>query len=204
MEPQKEPLTLWVARHGETGLNRRGLMQGLTDEPLNQRGIAQALDVRGQLAGRTFTAVYSSPLQRALQTAEILSGLPAAQIIRDDRLREVDFGRYEGKHFSQLGSRFSLYWLFPDLFPAPDTVETPEAMIRRSTAFLSEVQAARQGDVLIVCHGGIMRALCGCLEGRKNGIAWQLHPKNCEVRVYQWHPSGSRPVQILKPSAALD
>lgn len=180
-------MKIWVTRHGQTNLNKKELMQGLTDEPLNDEGIAQALCVRKMLDGVKFDAVYSSPLKRALKTAEILSGLTEVDIKTDDRIIEVNFGKYEMRNYKHLGPWMSLYWLWPEVIPAPPSVENIRNMAVRSASFLKELETKDYENVLIVCHGGIIRALCGYLEGRKHGIKWRPRPLNCEVRVYECH-----------------
>ena len=61
-------MTIWLTRHGQTNLNKQHLMQGRTDEPLNETGRAQARAARAQLGDMHFDAVYASPLQRAIES----------------------------------------------------------------------------------------------------------------------------------------
>ena len=77
------------------------------------------------------------------------------------------------------------YWAFPELLPNPKSVESVKSMVKRSQSFLKELEKKNYENVLIVCHGGIIRSLCGYLEDRKNGIKWRPKPKNCEIRVYE-------------------
>lgn len=170
-------------------MNLHHLMQGRIDAPLNEHGIRQAEEMRQKIGDIRFDAVYSSPLQRARRTACIIGNVPEEQLRIDSRIIEVDFGRYEGHRYHLLGPAMTLYWVMPEIFPAPPTVETVAQMIRRSQSFLKDLERKGQQegweDVLVTCHGGIMRTLCGYLENRKNGILWRPKPKNCEVRVYE-------------------
>ena len=68
-------MKIWITRHGQTRFNHSRLMQGLTDEPLNDRGIEQAERAREVIGDVRFDAVYSSPLIRAKQTASIIGGV---------------------------------------------------------------------------------------------------------------------------------
>ena len=178
-------MKIWITRHGQTRLNREKRMQGRTDEPLNETGILQAKKMGEKLSGQPFDAVYASPLCRAVQTAALISGRDEAQIRTDPRILETDFGHFEQKHYLLLGPRMTLYWAFPELFPAPATAETIASMTERSHAFLRELEQQDYENVLVVCHGGIIRALCGYLEDLPRGIRWRPKPKNCEVRVYE-------------------
>lgn len=177
-------MNIWVTRHGQTRLNRSRLMQGLTDEPLNETGIRQARNARAQIGDIHFDAVFASPLDRAITTAGIIGGVPKEEVIVDPRIIEVDFGKYECRKYTRLGIPMTLYWALPEVFPTPKTVETVSSMVKRSSEFLREIEGKDYENVLITCHGGIIRALCGYLEDRPNGIKWRPKPKNCEIRVY--------------------
>ena len=177
-------MKLWLVRHGQTDLNRKRLMQGRSDEPLNETGIRQAQEAARLTSGVTFDAVYASPLQRAVKTASLISGWDPEKIIIDDRLIETDFGKYEKRPFRLLGPFMWLYWLLPEVFPAPPTVERIDQMTARSSSFLKELERHPAENVLVSCHGGIIRALCGYLEYRPNGILWRPKPQNCEFRIY--------------------
>lgn len=178
-------MKIWITRHGQTNLNLAHLMQGLTDEPLNETGIAQAREARKQIDNVRFDAVYASPLDRAIVTGSIIGDVPRENIITDPRIIEADFGKYEKRRYTSLGLAMSLYWALPEIFPAPATVETIASLRERSASFLSELEQKDYENVLVACHGGIMRALSGYLDNRKNGIWWRPKPHNCEIRVFE-------------------
>lgn len=177
-------MTIYLTRHGQTNLNKRKLMQGLTDEPLNETGRAQAKEARAGIGDVRFDAVYASPLDRAQETAAIIGGVDREKVIIDPRIIEVDFGPYEQRSYFKMGLWMTLYWACPELIPAPKGVENVASMVARSRSFLEDVKSKDCENVLIVCHGGIIRALCGCLENRKKGIKWRPKPHNCEIRKY--------------------
>lgn len=177
-------MKIWLTRHGQTNLNKAKLMQGLTDEPLNERGIQQAKEAREQIGDMKFDAVYASPLDRAITTASIIGGVEKSEVIIDPRIIEVDFGKYEQRPYSKMGIAMSLYWALPEVFPAPESVETIDSMVKRGSEFLNELKGKDYENVLVTCHGGIIRALSGYLERRSNGIKWRPKPKNCEIRIY--------------------
>lgn len=185
-------MEIWLARHGRTGLNNQRLMQGHLDEPLDDTGRAQARQTRRMIGEVRFDAVYSSPLIRAEETAAIIGGVGTDEIIIDSRLIEVDFGPYEGCSYNRLGPAMSLYWALPEIFPAPRGVETVQAMVARASSFLEDLRQKDYGRVLVTSHGGILRALNGCLAGRRNGLMWRPRMRNCEIRVYACEPDGGR------------
>ena len=99
---------LWIVRHGETDWNREGLYQGIADIPLNELGLEQACSAAERLvqARRGFSAIYSSPLSRARQTAEqtaLRLGLPVRE---DVRLREINQGDWTGKNYRTIVTLF--------------------------------------------------------------------------------------------------
>ena len=88
-------MKVWITRHGQTDLNKKQLMQGVYDEPLNETGIAQAEETRKKIGDMKFDAVYCSPLKRAKKTAMIIGGVSEEELIVDPRIIEVNFGKYE-------------------------------------------------------------------------------------------------------------
>lgn len=178
-------MKIWITRHGQTRFNKQKLMQGRTDEPLNEVGIQQAKDARERIGDIHFDAVYASPLDRAITTGAIIGGVDKKDVIIDERIIETDFGKYELKKYYLLGPCMTLYWSFPEFFPAPKSVETVESMIERSHSFLKELESKDYENVLVACHGGIIRALKGYMEDSKNGLCWRPKPHNCEIWVYE-------------------
>lgn len=179
-------MKIYVTRHGQTNLNKQELMQGRVDEPLNETGIAQAKQAAQKVADVKFDAVYASPLDRAKKTAAIIGHVDEQELIIDERIIEAEFGKYDKRKYSAVGLWMSLYWGFPEIFPAPKTVEKVSEMVERSSAFMKELESKDYENVLVVCHGGIIRAICGYLEDKKNGIKWRPRPTNCEIRVYEY------------------
>ena len=181
-------MRIWLTRHGQTDWNKERKMQGRTDIPLNGTGIAQAREMRAKLTdaypGLTFDAVFASPLGRAVKTAEIIGDVPRESIVTDERLTEASFGKYEKKKYYLLGPWMTLYWRFPEILPAPPSVETTDAMISRAHSFLKELEQKEYENVLVVCHGGILRVLTGYMEDSPRGYKWRPRPQNCEIRVY--------------------
>lgn len=192
-------MKIWITRHGQTDLNKDHLMQGRVDKPLNETGIAQAKSVRAMIGDITFDAVYASPLDRAITTASIIGNVKKSDVIVDSRIIETDFGKYDLKKYTGMGPAMTLYWALPEIFPAPSTVESVSSMVKRSSEFLKELEQKDYENVLVTCHGGIIRALKGYLEDRPNGIKWRPKPKNCEVVIYEAVGGKHRIVETLRP-----
>ncbi|MBO4458189.1 MAG: histidine phosphatase family protein [Butyrivibrio sp.] len=178
-------MKIYVTRHGQTDYNKRELMQGRTDIPLNETGINQARAIKEKIGNVKFDAVYASPLMRAVETASIIGGIDYNKIIKDERIIEADFGRYDGVNYYRVSLPMTAYWSFPEAFPAPPGVETIKSMVERTRSFLSELEKKDYENVLVVCHGGIIRPIRGYMEDVKRGYIWRPRPKNCEVFVYE-------------------
>ncbi len=149
-----------LARHGETDWNRESRFQGHADPPLNDRGREQAAELADALAEVDLAAVYSSPLRRAFETAEVVAarhGLPALPV---EALREVDVGSWQGLTRDDVERRFSEQfqrWLAYG--QGWEDGETYEAMGERVLSVLEELAARHDGRrILAVTHGGPIRA----------------------------------------------
>jgi probable phosphoglycerate mutase len=143
-----------LARHGETDWNLGHRVQGHTDTPLNATGIAQAQALADELGREPIVAVYSSDLSRALATAGAVAARHGLPVSVDPDLREKNFGSWEGLTDTEIRERF------PDAKRgAWGDGETTEAVAERVAAALSRVcQAHPEGLVLVVSHGGPLRA----------------------------------------------
>ena len=192
-------MKIWVTRHGQTDYNKANIMQGRCDIPLNEMGVAQAQSARKLVDDVKFDAVYASPLMRAVKTASIIGNISEDEVIKDERIIEVAFGKYDKCCYYKMGPTMMLYWAFPEVFSAPPEVENIASMVERSSSFLRELEEKDYENVLVVCHGGIIRALCGYLEERPNGIKWRPRPENCEIRVYEFSDGHHTFIKSLMP-----
>lgn len=160
--------TFYIARHGETEWNTKKLLQGQTDSPLTDKGIAQAQQLGEEFKDIVFDAAFSSDLLRAKRTAEIVTLERELVVNTHELLRERSFGTYEGKSpdtFVQenraLIKQFvSLSREEQTTFKYNDDIENNEELITRMITFLREVAVAYPDKtILVVSHGGIMKAL---------------------------------------------
>jgi broad specificity phosphatase PhoE len=153
--------TILMARHGETDWNRERRFQGHADPPLNEAGRQQARELADALAGSGVTAVYSSPLARARQTAETVAEALELPLETHAALREVDVGSWEGLTRDEVEQRFPVgfqRW-FVDFGHGWDDGESYDDLGRRVLAGLLELAARHTNErILVVSHGGPMRA----------------------------------------------
>jgi broad specificity phosphatase PhoE len=163
---------LILIRHGETAWSRTGQHAGRTDLPMTEAGLDAARALAPRLAGRRFAAVYSSPLRRAVQTAE-LAGLSGAE--PDADLIEWDYGRFEGLTAEQILELKPGWELWRD---GVDGGEDLKQVAERVDAFLSRVRPLLDdGDVAVVAHGHLSRILAARWLGLDAQAARQFgHP----------------------------
>lgn len=160
-------MRLLLARHGETGDQYAGRYIGATDLPLSARGRQQARRLRERLPtgiGRCLC----SPMLRARQTAELALAGSDCRVEILDPLREVDFGRWEGLSFAEIVAldeglvadwqREALAFRFPG-------GEHTASFWQRTQAALAMITKLPEAEVLVICHGGVIRAMICALLG---------------------------------------
>ena len=153
--------TILLARHGESDWNRAKRWQGFADRPLTDLGREQAVALVDRLRNTELDAVYSSDLQRARETAEIVARSKelGVEVVRD--LREVDVGSWSGLTHAEAEARFpDGYARWVQGGEGWDDGETYAEMSRRVTgAILRIAEQHDNGRVLVVAHGGSIRAI---------------------------------------------
>jgi len=144
-------MDVWLLRHAETEWSRDGRHTGRTDVPLTDEGRDRARALRKRIDGHEFALVLSSPLSRARETAELAGLIPEP---RDDLL-EFDYGDYEGIMTAQIRETRPDWYLWRD---GSLNGETPDDVGRRVDRIIHEALRA-DGDVALVAHGHVLRAL---------------------------------------------
>ena len=154
--PSLRPATrIYLARHGETQENLRGLIQGQRHGRLTSRGHAQAALIARALQDAGLASIYSSDLARAHDTAVIIGGELSLAVKADRRLRERNLGTFEGRPRADFFADQQLSGE-PYILYRPDVGETLLEMAERVRPFLKEVARNHAGQsILIVGHGGI-------------------------------------------------
>ena len=159
-------------RHGATDWNRQGRFQGRTDNPLNDDGIAQAHAAAEKLRAVELGHVVSSPLLRAVQTAEIIANVASKTVTLDQGLIELDFGSFEGKAVRELMMQHgaSSAQGLVDMLPA-DSEPWADVATRALWSVGQWLDRHQQDEILFVCHDAVMQSMAQTLTGKffKNG-----------------------------------
>lgn len=161
---QEVIMELYIMRHGETDWNKAMRMQGQVNIQLNDYGRELAVKTKEGLKDIKFDYVYSSPLDRAIETAKIVTGYEEDRIIKDERLREISFGIYEGKYPDERPPEFMDFFKAPDKYIAPDRAESYEQLCSRTEDFIRKVifplaEKEPEAKVLISGHGAMNKSL---------------------------------------------
>ena len=181
-------ITLYVIRHGETDWNIESRMQGHTDIPLNSNGHNQAQSAAKKLKDINFDLIISSPLSRAIDTANHINNSKDVPIITDTRIIERSFGDLEGKTnsvFSELG--FSIHELLDySINYDKYNIETLKALFSRIELFIDDIKSKYQNKTILVStHNGIAQVMDIILNNLpKTTNLLDVSFKNCEYRRY--------------------
>jgi len=188
---------IYLIRHGQTDQNVAWRIQGQRDFPLNETGIRQAEAARDALKelGISFDKVISSPLSRAVRTAEIVTGAGgdeasgAPEIILDDRLKEMDYGPYEGADLKNLPEALKEFFSDFNRNPAPEGVEQLPDLVKRLGGFLEaikpDIMEMKPGEnVLLSTHAIALKAALEYLTPGSNGAYWSKYLPNCGMYAF--------------------
>ncbi len=152
-----------IVRHGQTEWNIANIRQGHLDSPLTEEGIAQAKALAQRLIREKFSALYSSDLGRAVQTAQIIAQATGHEIITDPRLRERHLGIFQGLVGDEIKEKYpEEYKLHRSL--GPEYVipggESVRQQVARNIGYLNEIAAKHEGEtILVITHGGVLSGL---------------------------------------------
>jgi len=170
---------LYLIRHGETEFNVKGLCQGQKDSPLTQKGIKQAVAIKKEIEklDLKFDYVFSSPLQRSIDTTNIVLNRNDIQIL--DELKEITFGDYEGKSNllmpRPLGGELAKSY----------NGETTEELFNRVYYAIKKTMDLLPDNTstIMFTHGFVMRTIDNYITNNLDNI---FFPANCSLYVYEY------------------
>ena len=149
-----------IVRHGQTEWNTAGIRQGHLDSRLTARGVLQAKALAQRLSREKFSAIYSSDLGRAVQTAMAIAERTGHEVITDPRLRERHLGIFQGLNGDQIQAKYPeerrlLRSIGPDyVIPGGESMRQ---QVDRNVAYLNELAEKHRGDtIVVVTHGGVV------------------------------------------------
>ena len=186
-------MEIYIVRHGRTVWNKAGLIQGSSDVELLQEGIDMAIETGRGLAEVEFDAVYSSPLSRAVHTAELIMESREEDLRMDIQinmnLSEMGFGVFEGEKYvppGEEGGMLEGFWDAPDTYIAPEGGDSFADVIARAAEFVKYVEEKHSDNerIMVVAHAAMNQALMSVLEGRAIKDFWKYGKQlNCAVAI---------------------
>jgi alpha-ribazole phosphatase len=183
-----------LIRHGQTEWNRSERFRGHADLPLNDAGHAQARKIAARLANEKITALYSSPLQRTLQTAQPIADSHHLEVQKHAGLLDIDFGALEGLTVEEARQAFPEViekWL-----AAPGHVKFPKgdslkAVRRRIEKMLEELSAKHAGETMaLVSHKVVCGATLCVVLGLDADALWRIQQDNGCINIFEKRDTG--------------
>lgn len=173
---------LYLIRHGQTEMNQAHCLQGRSDHSLNETGLSQARDAGAffRARGIRFDRVYSSPLRRAVQTARLAAGEDMPLVV-DERLIEMDYGPYEGMPLTNPAPEVLHFFQDFAHHSAPEGMEPLADVVGRLGAFLEELRAQGDGEILVSTHAIALKGALEYLDPSSHGSWWSRTIGNCAV-----------------------
>ncbi|MER3412648.1 MAG: histidine phosphatase family protein [Armatimonadota bacterium] len=192
-----------LLRHGQTAWNLQRRNQGKEDIPLDHVGRQQAKQALSSLAEYPFDALWSSPLRRAAETAEIIAASTGLAVRIDHRLVERSYGEWEGRTPEEIGAPYEEYRRDRVLYRPPGG-ETGIEVFCRCVAFLHEAIAEEPRSNLVVSHGGTIAFLTAALLHGSPSTASALRLANCSLTEVVLLPDGRRVLVRFNDTSHLD
>jgi broad specificity phosphatase PhoE len=187
-------ITLWFARHGLTVWNIEKRYQGHSDAPLNPAGLAQAEALADRLASEKLHAIFSSDLQRAVQTASSIAVRHPLSVSTEPRLREANFGLFEGLRYKEIVDQYPMMaknW-FADPEQPPQGGEKLSEVAARVGSCVDDLIAGHAGKrLLLVGHDGALRLMMCHLLGMPAPAYWRFNLDPGSLTRVNVYPGGA-------------
>ena len=193
MPARGEPTVTRLLRHGQTPMSVQKRYAGRSDVPLTDLGVQQTAAAAKRLASAGLDVIVTSPLLRAVQTAEEVAAATGATVVTDDGFREADFGAWEGLTFAEVQERWPAEmaaWL-ADPEVAPPGGESLAGVNERVTAALRRVLAARERQtVLVVSHVTPIKTLVAAALLAPPAALYRMHLDVAALSRIDWYADG--------------
>jgi len=197
-EKQPKPTTLLLVRHALNDWVGDKLAGWTPDVHLNDKGRAQAEALAGRLADRPITAVYSSPLERAVETAQIIAGPHNIEVQIRESVGEVRYGEWTGQSLKDLAKEDA--WRVVQFYPSGARFPGGEAireMQARAVAALDDIVAAHPSEaVLVVSHADVIKAALAHYVGLHLDLFQRLVVSPASLSVVAFTPMGPRLISL--------
>jgi len=176
-----------LVRHGETEWNVSEVFRGRIDIELNQTGIKQAELLAEYLSDLKLDAIYSSPLKRALTTAEIIASYHKLDVEITPGLIDFDYGEWQGLPHQEVKDKYKE--LYVEWIKNPHQVKIPageslDEVRKRAIGVIDNVIAKYEGTVVLVSHRVVNKVLICALLGLDNSHFWNIRQDTCGITTF--------------------
>lgn len=183
-------IELIAVRHGETDFNAERRMQGHLDVPLSETGRAQARAAAARLADEPIDKIYSSDLQRALETARIIHEGREIELVTDLRLREFHMGTFQGMTLSEArekhGDAWERFFIHDADFALPGGQSRNQKQVEIASFMEEVVRSQAGGRMLVVTHGGILIAMLRHVLGIPASHYFRVSIENTGIQRFRY------------------
>lgn len=176
-------------------LNRDHRVQGHNQVPLDEEGLAEARMVRDRLANEVFVAAFSSDLVRAQQMSRIILDNRQITLVTSPDLRELNYGLWEGLTIEEINAShaddFSRF-MEGDHYFAPPEGESVSQLLKRTALFVKQKKdQVKEGNILVICHGGSLRGLVVQLLKLTDDAFWSFQVDLASLSIVDVYPDRS-------------
>lgn len=184
-------IELLIIRHAETAWNAADIFRGRVSVGLSEKGLKQADLLANYLCQKKIQAVYCSPLQRAVQTAEKVASRHQLNPHPLDDLTDLDFGEWEGVSRQDVMTRYP--GLYEKYLERPDLVQIPggeslEDARKRTLCALDQILAVnKEGTVAVITHRVNTKLLVCALLGLDDSHFWNIEHNTCGVTTFEYN-----------------
>lgn len=199
-------MRIYLVRHGQKQKGQNRFRNGYYDPDLTSTGEYQA-DLTGRrLARLPLQVIFSSNLNRTMQTAEIINRYLCLPFLERNEIREINMGNWEGVPFEKLAEEKDAYYLAwrehkKDL-PYPNG-ESGADVLHRIMPFLGEIHQQGLENILLVTHGGIVRVLVSACIGLEMQKRFRLRVDNCSLALIEYAEPNNMRLVCLNDTSHL-
>ncbi|TSC88131.1 MAG: putative phosphoglycerate mutase [Microgenomates group bacterium Gr01-1014_16] len=178
---------IYLIRHGQSVANLTGKFQGQRyDTDLTNQGRLSAQKIAATFLTENISAIFSSPLKRAIQTAEIISGTLNIPVSKDDRLKETDHGDWSSLNDAEINARwpeeYALWKIHPSQTQFPNGENFAGQTAPRVISWWTDLDKAK--NTVVVTHENVIQIIATYLAGQDLDHIWSHRLDNCSVIEY--------------------
>jgi len=180
---------LILVRHGETEWNAGEIFRGRADVNLNEKGVVQAKLLGEYLKDTRLEAVYTSPLQRAVRTAERIAKHYTLDVIREPALIDMDYGEWQGMPLAEVRKIYKNLYIKWET--SPENVKFPggeslDDVRNRAVSAVNKIIKKHKGTIVLVSHRVVNKVLICSMLGLDNSHFWKIRQETCGISSFSY------------------